>query len=621
MSFDTLRQRAAQAGESFERPDRARVLVGSATCGRAAGALEVLAAIRRALTKHGLEETTDVVEVGCLGPCYAEPLVEVRAADGQRVLYHNVTPDLANTLVASHLGAGKPVLDKAIAVMDGSMDGVPAFSELPMIKHQVRVVLRNCGHMDPDNLDHSIARGGYSGLVHALSMKPEEVIAEVEASGLRGRAGAGFPTGRKWRLARNAPGATKYVICNADEGDPGAFMNRSVLEGDPHAVLEGLLSSGYAIGAQLGYVYVRAEYPLAVARLNTALRAMRENGLLGRDILGSGFDFEIHIKMGAGAFVCGEETALMASIEGRRGMPRPRPPFPAVSGLFGKSTTINNVETLASVSAIVEKGAAWFAAWGTDKSKDTKTFALTGKINRPGLIEVSMGTTLRVIIEEVGGGIPDGKKFKAVQTGGPSGGCIPAERMDLPVDYEKLAEAGSIMGSGGMVVLDEESCMVDVAKYFLAFTADESCGKCTPCRLGTRRMLTILERICAGQGRPGDIDLLLELGPAIKCTSFVRPRPDGAQSRAHHHSLFPRRVRGAHPGSPLPGRGLLGHGGRALHSYLSRRSRSAPIRARDRERELRERVPGRARANAAPFRMRRDLLPPVRAALPARAAG
>jgi len=516
MSFETLRQRAAQAWESFDRPDRARVLIGSATCGRAAGALEVLAALRQALTKHGLAETTDVVEVGCLGPCYAEPLVEIRAADGRRVLYHDVTPGLVRTLVDSHLRAGKPALDKALAVMDGGMNGVPAFSALPMIRHQVRVVLRNCGHIDPNNLDHSIARGGYSGLVRALSMKPEQVIDEVEASGLRGRGGAGFSTGRKWRLARAAAGAAKYVICNADEGDPGAFMNRSVLEGDPHAVLEGLLIAGYAIGAQQGYVYVRAEYPLAVERIDAALGAMADNGLLGRDILGLGFDFDIDIKMGAGAFVCGEETALMASIEGRRGMPRPRPPFPAVSGLFGKSTTINNVETLASVSAIMERGAPWFAAWGTDKSKGTKTFALTGKISRTGLIEVPMGTTLRTIIEEVGGGIPDGKKFKAVQTGGPSGGCIPAERLDLPVDYEKLAEAGSIMGSGGMVVLDEESCMVDVARYFLAFTENESCGKCVPCRMGTQHLLKILTDLTGGLGTPAHLARLKGLGQAMR---------------------------------------------------------------------------------------------------------
>lgn len=516
MSFEKISQRARLAWEAFERPGRARVLIGSATCGRAAGSLEVLAALQGALAKHGLTENVDIVEVGCLGPCYAEPLVEIRGTDGTRVLYHDVTPDLAKKLVDSHLHGGKPVLEKALAVMDGELDGVPTFAALPMIKPQVRVVLRNCGLIDPNNLDHSIARGGYSGLVRALSMKPDQVIDEIEASGLRGRGGAGFSTGRKWRLARNAPGTEKYVVCNADEGDPGAFMNRSVLEGDPHAVLEGLLIAGYAIGAQQGYVYVRAEYPLAVERIGTALAAMTDNGLLGRDILGSGFDFEIHIKMGAGAFVCGEETALMASIEGRRGMPRPRPPFPAVSGLFGKSTTINNVESLASVSAIMEKGAPWFATWGTEKSRGTKTFALTGKINRTGLIEVPMGTPLRTIIEGVGGGIPDGKKFKAVQTGGPSGGCIPAEHLDLPVDYERLAEAGSIMGSGGMVVLDEESCMVDVARYFLAFTENESCGKCVPCRMGTQHLLRILTDLTGGRGAPAHLDRLKAVGEAMR---------------------------------------------------------------------------------------------------------
>jgi NADH:ubiquinone oxidoreductase subunit F (NADH-binding)/(2Fe-2S) ferredoxin/Pyruvate/2-oxoacid:ferredoxin oxidoreductase delta subunit len=517
MTFAEIKQQAEKEWREFAAAGRPRILVGAATCGRAAGASEVLAAFGSELSSRGLEAEARMVEVGCLGPCYAEPLVEITGPDGRRVLYHGVEPKHVKELVESHLGKGEPVLKRALAVMEGeALPGIPRFDELPMIKDQVRIVLRNCGRIDPGNVNHYLARGGYSGLVRALAMTPDQVIEEMKASGLRGRGGAGFPTGQKWAFARQSPADEKYVICNADEGDPGAFMNRSVLEGDPHSVLEGLVIAGYAIGAAHGYVYARAEYPLAIERIQQSLADMRRLGLLGRDILGSGFEFDIAVKKGAGAFVCGEETALMASIEGRRGMPRSRPPFPAVSGLFAKPTNINNVETLATVSAIMEKGAAWYAQYGTEKSKGTKTFALAGKINRTGLIEVPMGIALRTVIEDIGGGIPEGKKFKAVQTGGPSGGCIPAEHLDLPVDYEHLAEVGSIMGSGGMVVMDEDSCMVDVARYFLTFTENESCGKCVPCRMGTQHLLRILTEITEGRATIAAIDRLRKIGDTVK---------------------------------------------------------------------------------------------------------
>jgi NADH-quinone oxidoreductase subunit F len=385
-----------------------------------------------------------------------------------------------------------------------------------MLRSQVRVALRNCGLIDPSNIHHYIAKGGYAGLQRALGMSPAEVIEEVKASGLRGRGGAGFSTGLKWEFARNSLKDTSYIVCNADEGDPGAFMDRALLEGDPHAVLEGMLIGAYAIGAAEGFIYVRAEYPLAIERLVKALEDMEQYGLLGDSVLGSRFRFDIHIKEGAGAFVCGEETALMASIEGRRGMPRSRPPFPAQSGLWGKPTNINNVETFSNVSAILQNGASWYAGFGTEKSKGTKTFSLAGKVQRTGLIEVPMGIRLKEIIYTIGGGGPKGKEIKGVQTGGPSGGCIPADRFDLTVDYEALAAAGSIMGSGGMVVMDQDTCMVDMARYFLTFTQAESCGKCLPCRLGTHQMLDILTDICAGDGTSADMDLLTDLSETVQ---------------------------------------------------------------------------------------------------------
>jgi len=462
-----------------------------------------------------------LIEVGCIGPCYAEPIVCIAKPRRPMVCYQSVTAERARQLIDRYLDGDDPAAEHALGTLgDGTIDGIPPLFETPVFKAQVRRTLRLCGLIDPTNIDHYLAHGGYGGLEKALRMQPEEVIEEVKRSGLRGRGGAGFPTWRKWQFCRDAPGEVKYLVCNADEGDPGAFMNRSLLEGDPHSVLEGMLVAGYAIGARHGYIYCRAEYPLALERLAVALDQARGYGLLDEDILGSGFSFDIQVKEGAGAFVCGEETALIASIEGRRGMPRPRPPFPAVSGLWGKPTIINNVETLACVSLILRHDPEWFARYGTEKSKGTKTFALVGNVKRPGLVEVPLGITLREMIFDIGGGLVGDKRFKAVQTGGPSGGCIPADLLDMPVDYDSLTAAGSIMGSGGMVVMDEETCMVDVARYFLDFAQKESCGECTPCRLGTRQLAAILEDACSGKATPEDIDLLAELSEGIKAGSL-----------------------------------------------------------------------------------------------------
>ena len=518
MKYKDLQKTAHAAWAAFDGPDVARVLVGMGTCGRAAGGDEAMDLVDGVLDRLGIEAV--VSETGCLGLCYAEPLVELQRPGGPRILYGRVTADNIEQLLEDFFGSGDLRTDLAVAVMKGEADDIPAFSDLPMIRPQKRVVLRNCGVIDPADLDHYIARGGYGGLAKALTMKPEEVIEEVKASGLRGRGGAGFPTGRKWEFAHKAAGDQKYVICNADEGDPGAFMDRSVIEGDPHTVLEGLAIAAHAVGASEGYIYARAEYPLAVARLGAAIVQATERGLLGENILGSDFSFTTRIKKGAGAFVCGEETALMASIEGRRGMPRSRPPFPAIEGLYGKPTNINNVETLANVPVILSEGGRAFASSGTEDSPGTKTFALAGKIVRTGLIEVPLGITLQEIVFDVGGGIPGDRAFKAVQTGGPSGGCIPADLLDLPVDYEHLTKAGAIMGSGGMVVMDDQTCMVDVARYFVEFTQKESCGKCVPCRLGTRQMLEVLEDITAGNGSETDVDLLGEIAESVKLGSL-----------------------------------------------------------------------------------------------------
>ena len=486
------------------------VKVGLASCGIAAGGQKVYDALKAQLNDHGLKNV-ELRRTGCMGMCYSEVLVEVFPPQGRRVFYRNVTPKQVQRIVEEHLIGGKPVTEWVI----------PADEIDNLLSKQRRIVLRNCGIIDPESIDDYLGAGGYKALEKVLhSMSSREVIDEVTSSGLRGRGGAGFPTGVKWGFARKSPGSQKYVICNADEGDPGAFMDRSVLESDPHSVIEGMLIAGYAIGASEGYIYVRAEYPLAVKRLEIALAQARERGFIGEGILGSDFDFNISIRQGAGAFVCGEETALMMSIEGRRGMPNFRPPFPAVSGLWSKPTTINNVETLANVPWIILKGANAFNAHGTEKSKGTKVFALAGKIARGGLIEVPMGISLKEIVFDIGGGTSKGLDFKAVQIGGPSGGVIPASLAETSVDYESITQTGAIMGSGGLIVMDESACMVDVAKFFLNFIQDESCGKCTFCRIGTLRMLEVLDRISKGEGKEEDIERLEELAQGVKKASL-----------------------------------------------------------------------------------------------------
>jgi len=477
------------------------------------GAHEIEDALQDELVAQGLIDEVQVLETSRIGACEEGPELMVYP---EAVHYVGLTVDDIPYLVEEHFLKGR-VVQKFLYTRPKFVD-----EELsaPTPK-EVRVVLRNCGKIDPQNIEDYIAEDGYQALAKVLTeMTPEQVIDEIKRSGLRGRGGAGFPTGRKWELTRAAQGYPKYVVCNADEGDPGAFMNRRVLEGDPHSVIEGMIIAAYAIGASQGYIYCRAEYPLAVSTLNIAIQQARNFGLLGNNILGTDFSFDLEVRQGAGAFVCGEETALIASIEGRRGEPRPRPPFPAQSGLWGKPTNINNVETYANVPQIILKGAEWFASMGTEKSKGTKTFALAGDLNHTGLIEVPFGITLREIVYDVGGGIRDGKAFKAIQTGGPMGGCLPADYLDLPVDYESLTAAGSIMGSGGMIVMDEDTCMVDIARFFMEFTQDESCGKCTPCRIGTRRILEILTRICEGKGQDGDIETLEYLCEQIRTNSL-----------------------------------------------------------------------------------------------------
>ena len=442
-------------------------------------------------------ENVRVIQTGCFGLCAKGPIVIIRPED---TFYAQVTPEDCEEIIQTHIVEGKTVARLLCKDMDGTI--VNRLDELNFYKKQKRIALKNCGVIDPENIDEYIAFDGYKALYQILTtMTPDEVIEEISKSGLRGRGGAGFPTGKKWSFAKQNEADQKYVICNADEGDPGAFMDRSILEGDPHSVLEAMAIAGYSIGATQGYIYVRAEYPIAVQRLKVAIEQAREYGLLGKDILGTNFDFDIDIRLGAGAFVCGEETALLESIEGRRGQPRVKPPYPANKGLFGKPTIINNVETLANVTRIILNGAEWYSSIGTEKSKGTKVFALGGNVNNVGLVEVPMGTTLREIVFDIGGGIPNGRKFKAAQTGGPSGGCIPAEHLDTPIDYESLTEIGSMMGSGGLIVMDDTKCMVDIARFYLDFTVSESCGKCTPCRIGTKRMLEILERMCERKSR------------------------------------------------------------------------------------------------------------------------
>jgi NADH:ubiquinone oxidoreductase subunit F (NADH-binding)/(2Fe-2S) ferredoxin/NAD-dependent dihydropyrimidine dehydrogenase PreA subunit len=501
--------------EAAYDPRKVRVRVCMTGC-RAHGAEEVMAAFQEQIQAGGLGEQVEVVPTGCHGFCAQAPVVVVELPELGGVFYGGLTPQDIPEVVRETLIGGKPV-ERLLYRDPESGATVPLARDIPFYRGQMKIVLRNCGEIDPTNVSDYIRRGGYAALAKALSgMSPEEVIAEVSSSGLRGRGGAGFPTGRKWSFARQAAGSPKYMVCNADEGDPGAFMDRAVLEGDPHTVIEGIILAAYAIGASEGFVYVRAEYPIAVQHVRRAIRDAQSLGLLGESILGSGFGFSIQIRKGSGAFVCGEETALIASIEGRRGMPRPRPPFPAQSGIWKRPTCINNVETLANIPPIILQGGAWYAGIGTEKSKGTKVFAVAGKVNNTGLVEVPMGITLKEVVFSVGGGIPEGRSFKAVQTGGPSGGCIPASKLELPVDYESLAGVGAIMGSGGMIVADDRTCMVDVSRFFMDFIQDESCGKCVPCRIGTKRMLETLVDICSGRGRPEDLELLEELAYSIK---------------------------------------------------------------------------------------------------------
>ena len=499
---------------------RAHVLICGGTGCTSSGSNKIINAFNASIEAHDLKDEIKVVQTGCFGLCALGPVVIVHP-DG--TFYSRVEEGDVDEIVREHLLKGR-VVDRLVYKDTGNYDehhSHVALSDTVFYKTQNRVVLRNCGVINPESIDEYIAMDGYAALGKVLTeMTPDEVIQVILDSGLRGRGGGGFPTGRKWALTAPNKAPQKYVVCNADEGDPGAFMDRSVLEGDPHCLVEAMTIAGYAIGATEGYVYVRAEYPIAVARLQIAIDQAREYGLLGKNIFGSGFDFDLHIRLGAGAFVCGEETALMTSIEGNRGEPRPRPPYPAVKGLFGMPTVENNVETFANVPQIILRGAEWFASMGTERSKGTKVFALGGKIKNTGLVEIPMGTTLREIIEEIGGGIPNGKKFKAAQTGGPSGGCIPASLIDTPVDYDNLVAIGCMMGSGGLIVMDEDTCMVDMAKFFLEFTVDESCGKCTPCRVGTQRLLEMLDKITSGKGTLEDIDELEALCYYIKENSL-----------------------------------------------------------------------------------------------------
>ncbi len=522
-ALDQLKQWQQQWQQAFQK-EKARILVCAGTGCVANGSLQVYQALKQEVEARGVFVTVDlileaektgvtVVTSGCHGFCEKGPLVRLEPSG---VLYTKVKPEDAAEIVEALLSGGQPV-ERLLYRHPVTGEVFAQENQIPFYRYQKRTSLQHCGVIAPDDIREYIADGGYQALIRAVTtMTPAEVCKEVTDSGLRGRGGGGFPTGRKWELTRIEESPKKYVICNGDEGDPGAFMDRSLLEGDPHLILEGMMIAGYAIGADEGYIYVRAEYPLAVQRLKTAIAAAREFGLLGQDILGTGFNFEIHIKEGAGAFVCGEETALIASIEGKRGMPSPKPPYPAQCGLWGKPTVINNVETLGNVPLIIQHGADWFRQFGTEKSPGTKTFALTGQVANTGLIEVPMGITLREVVFEIGGGIRGGKKFKAVQIGGPSGGCLTEEHLDLKLDYDSLLSAGAMIGSGGLVVMNEDTCMVEVARFFMNFTQNESCGKCVPCREGTKRMLEILQRAVDGQGRPEDVELLQDLAEAVR---------------------------------------------------------------------------------------------------------
>ncbi len=516
---DQMKDHVEIRRESSDAAGKYQVLVCGGTGCTSSGSAKIIDKLNEEIEKNGIKDKVEVIKTGCFGLCALGPIMIVYP---EGAFYSMVKEEEIPEIVREHL-AGGHVDTKYLYKETVTENGIKSLNETNFYKKQHRVALRNCGVINPENIDEYIGTDGYQALAKVIKeMTPEQVIQTILDSGLRGRGGGGFPTGMKWKLARNiVPDADqKYVCCNADEGDPGAFMDRSVLEGDPHVVLEAMAIAGYAIGANQGYIYVRAEYPIAIHRLEIAIGQAREYGILGKGIFGTDFDFDIELRLGAGAFVCGEETALMTSIEGNRGEPRPRPPFPAEKGLYGKPTILNNVETYANVPRIILNGAEWFASMGTEKSKGTKVFALGGKINNTGLVEVPMGTTLREVVEEIGGGIPNGKKFKAAQTGGPSGGCIPAQHFDVPIDYDNLIAIGSMMGSGGLIVMDEDNCMVDIAKFFLEFTVDESCGKCTPCRVGTKRLLEILDKITKGQGTMEDIDKMEELCYYIKANSL-----------------------------------------------------------------------------------------------------
>ena len=496
---------------------RSHILVCGGTGCTSNKSLEIIKALNEELNAKGLAEEVKVVMTGCFGLCAKGPIMIVYP---EGAFYSQVKVDDVKEIISEHIEHGR-IVKRLLHTEEGQTEPVLSLSDTAFLKKQVRNALRNCGVIDPENIEEYIGRDGYQALAKVLTtMTPQDVIDVITASGLRGRGGAGFPTGIKWKFAKASQGPVKYVCCNADEGDPGAFMDRSVLEGDPHVVIEAMAIAAYAIGSNQGYVYVRAEYPIAVKRLQKAIEQAKEYGLLGKNIFGTGFDFDLEIRLGAGAFVCGEETALMTSIEGKRGEPRPRPPFPAVKGLFGKPTILNNVETYANVPQIILNGADWFASMGTERSKGTKVFALGGKIVNTGLVEVPMGTTLREVVFDIGGGIPHGKKFKAAQTGGPSGGCIPAEHLDVPIDYDNLIAIGSMMGSGGLIVMDEDNCMVDIAKFFLEFTVDESCGKCTPCRIGNKRLLEMLTKVTDGTATLEDLDKMEQLCYYIKANSL-----------------------------------------------------------------------------------------------------
>jgi NADP-reducing hydrogenase subunit HndC len=509
---------------NFKKTDneKIRVLVGLATCGISAGANNVYEEFLKVLKNRKIQDIL-VVKTGCIGVCPYEPMVEIHKTGEEKVTYVNITPEMVSEIVEEHLIKGNTISKYTIGenIPNKKDSSITSLVKTDFFKKQLRIALRNCGIINPENIDEYIAYDGYKALSDVLIDKnPDKIIDILKKSGLRGRGGGGFPTGLKWELAKKAKSDTKYIVCNADEGDPGAFMDRSILEGDPHSIIEAMVIAGYTAGSNKGFIYIRAEYPTAVKRLGIAIKEAEERGLLGNNIMGSGFNFDIELRLGAGAFVCGEETALITSIEGNRGEPVTKPPFPADKGLWGKPTIINNVETFANIPVILLKGADWFKSIGTEKSPGTKVFALGGKIENTGLVEIPMGTTLREIVEEIGGGIPEGKAFKAAQTGGPSGGCIPAEHFDTPIDYESLASIGSMMGSGGLIIMDEDTCMVDVAKFFLDFTVDESCGKCVPCRVGTKKMYGILNKITNGKGVLKDIENIENLAKAVKDASL-----------------------------------------------------------------------------------------------------